>query len=212
MSAETLKAVIDRHINRFLDIPPEERADIGVETMAGYHAMLGRLFHQVVASANTLAIAGGNLGPDRIVARDYLMGQANIEKSQWQRILDDLTATGYDGPELSQQFPGVETAAFLAFTYYVAQRMPLARLGIAAMLDSLSARLGKAYALKVLAALRLTPSEMSFLLGHGETDATRATNILDVLQRSHLSEAEWKDVVWAAEVAATLYENIYAAH
>lgn len=211
MTIQALQIAIERHIDHFLEAPLVRQADIGEITMADYHDILARLFHQVASSSCTFAIAGGNLGLDRIVARDYLMHHAEEEKSHWQWILNDLAATGYNGPDLRQQFPGVETAAYLAFNYYVAQRMPLARLGIAAMLESIGARLGKTYALKVITALGLTPNEMSFFLGHGDTDIGHTEEIFDILQRSHLNEREWRDVIWAAEVAATLYQRLYTA-
>lgn len=208
MNIETLQATIDRRIGHFLDIPIDRDDDEDEISMADYHHLLNGLFHQISASSRSFAIASGNLGHDRLAARDYLMAHAKEEKARWRWILNDLAATRYDGPDPSKQFPGVETAAYLAFNYYVAQRMPLARLGIAAMLESISARLGRAYTLRIITALGLTPSEMSFFLGHS-TDVDRVEEIFDILQRSNLSAQEWRDVTWAAEVAAALYERIY---
>ncbi|HEV2574263.1 MAG TPA: hypothetical protein VGU72_21200 [Beijerinckiaceae bacterium] len=211
MSIETLRTTIDRHVSALLDICPAYRASIDEITMADYHELLGQLFHHVSGSSCTFAIAGDNLGPDRPEARDYLKRHAAREKSRWQWIRNDLAATRYEGPDPDGQFPGVETTAYLALSHYVAYRMPLAKLAIAAMLDAVSARLGNGSALQIVQALGLTPEETSFLLARQTGDGTVTEEIFDILGRSRLTEQEWHDVIWATEVAAVLYQRVRAA-
>lgn len=146
--------------------------------MADYRDLFAQLFHHIPPSSCPFAIASDNLGADRLEARDYLQRRAARQDEQrWQ--LSDAPA--------EHPSPDDETAAFLALDHYVAQRMPLATLAIAAMQETVNARFDDA--------VDMTPPE----------------EIFEILRRAHPTAQEWQDVIWATEVATVLYQRMRAA-
>jgi hypothetical protein len=58
--------------------------------------------------------------------------------------------------------------------------------------------------------LNLSQDQVRFFDGHGDTDIGHTKDIFDVLERSELSSDEWQRMCHIAEVAGTLYRNMYS--
>jgi heme oxygenase len=186
-----------------------KRIDEKRVTLANYHTLLHLLFHQVETSSSTFALAGANCDLRRAVARDYFIKHAEEERTHWTWILNDLKNTKYAGPDPRDFFPHEATQAYISFNFYVASRMPLARLGIAVMLEGLGAQYGQKYARKVCEILQLKESQATFFFGHGETDKMHTKQIWQVIDQCELSGEEWAYLRFAASTAFKMYRRMY---
>ncbi len=185
------------------------RLDAGQFSMSDYHAILLMIFHQTFEGPSTFALAGAHCSPRLHEVRDYLLQHADEEKSHWEWVINDLRNTGYAGPDPRTLFPRPACQAYIAFNVYTAIRMPVARLAIAATLESIGANNGKRYATRVCQHLELKPPQASFFYGHGDTDVGHTADILAVLDRQSLSEADWDWMRHAARTAGQLYTAMY---
>lgn len=185
------------------------KLDEGAFTMADYHAILLMIFHQTFEGPSTFALAGAHCSPRLHEARDYLLHHADEEKSHWDWVIGDLRNTGYAGPDPRSLFPQPACQAYIAFNVYTAIRMPLARLGIAATLESIGANYGKKYATKLCQQLALKPAQAVFFYGHGDTDVGHTTDILSVLDKQPLTSFDWDWMCHAAHTAGQLYSAMY---
>jgi heme oxygenase len=177
--------------------------------MRDYHAVLCTLFHQVSSGSGSFALAASQLDLHYWDAKDYLLHHAEEEKTHWQWILNDLRETGFAAPTPDQELPSAACEAYIAYNYYVAQRRPLGRLAIAAVLEGIGATYSKAYAMKVTRLLNLRPAQLQFFLGHGDTDVGHVKDIFDVLRRTPLSEKEWDVMTHTANTGFVLYQAMY---
>lgn len=187
------------------------RVDAGTLERGDYHALLRTLFHQTWEGPATFALAGFHIDPRHTEARAYLMHHAEEEKEHWRWVINDLRATGDDGPDPRESFPCVATQAYVAFNVYVATRAPLARLGIAAVLEGIGGRWGGDYGGRLCRGLSLTRAQASFFLSHGELDKGHVEDIFGVLDRTTLTERDWAWMVHAARTAGVLYRGLYDA-
>lgn len=90
-----------------------------------------------------------------------------------------------------------------------AEHVPVGRLAIAAVLEGVGARHGATYGKKVLHALRLEPSQASFLLNHAETDQTHSVELRRVIASCELTPTEWMWMSHAARTAGLFYRAMY---
>lgn len=180
-------------------------------TTTHYHAILKLILHQTMHSSNTFAISGGLCSPQFQEMASYLFHHAEEEKDHYKWILEDLKNTGYKetSEELLNSFPAPECQAYIAFNYYTALKHPYARLGIAAMLESIGGNHSKNYATKICTALKLKHDQAKFFFGHGDTDVGHTQDILKVLKESRLTEDMWKQLINAATTGYSLYKNMY---
>jgi 3-oxoacyl-[acyl-carrier-protein] synthase III len=209
MNEADFKAAVLQEAETFNRARAVERLLAGSFSMADYHRILSTIFHQVSESSSTFALAAANLPFEKYEAKSYLMKHAEEEKSHWEWIISDLKTTGYGGPDPQASYPSREAAAYVAFNYATAQRTPIARLGIACMLETLGATYGKQYAMKMAATLGLRKDQMMFYLGHGDTDVGHTEEIYEVLASSRLSPREWSQLIHSVEVAGHLYRQMY---
>lgn len=203
--------VVAQGIAHIAENPLLQRVDDGTFLMADYHAILCRLFAQVYSSSGTFAIAAGHCGPEYSEIRMYLLRHAEEEATHWKWILSDLEQTGYRGPDPQDLVPPVETLTYIALNHHLAVTRPIARLANAAVLEGFGGQFGKRYGDRVVELLGLEPKQMSFFLGHGDTDVGHSQEIQDVLGRSDLTEMDWKWMCRAGEAAARAYREIWAA-
>jgi heme oxygenase len=174
-----------------------------------YHNMLLMLFHQVLSSSSTFSLAAAHMSQFRTLAREYLMKHADEEKSHWSWILNDLRSTGYSGPDPRSTFPSEACQAYISFNFHMATRMPITRLAIATVLESIGATYGKDYASKICKQLKLTAPQASFFFGHGDTDVGHTRELLEVINSCQLTPDEWKWMAYAAETAYKMYYRMY---
>lgn len=186
-----------------------QKLDAGTLAMPDYHAILLMIFHQTFEGPSTFALAGAHCPPRLHEVRDYLLQHADEEKSHWQWVINDLKHTGYTGPDPRTLFPHTACQAYIAFNVYTAIRQPVARLAIAATLESIGANYGKKYATKLCQQLALKPQQASFFYGHGDTDVGHTAEILEVLDRQQLSAEQWDWMCHAARTAGRLYTAMY---
>lgn len=184
-------------------------ADAGTLTREDYHQILLMIFHQTFEGPSTFALAGAHCPPRYHEARDYLLHHADEEKAHWQWVINDLRNTGYTGPDPRTLFARPACQAYVAFNVYTAMRAPLARLGIAMVLESIGANHGKRYAQRVCQVLDLAPEQASFFYGHGDTDVGHSRELLEVIDACGLGPEEWRWMGHAARTSAILYRAMY---
>lgn len=185
------------------------KVDEGSMQMSDYHDILLMIFHQTFEGPSTFALAGAHCSPQRHAVRDYLLHHADEEKSHWQWVISDLRSTGYEGADPRELFPRPACQAYVAFNVYTAIRMPLARLSIAAVLESIGANYGKRYATELCRGLSLSPGQARFFFGHGDTDVGHTQEIFDVIGEESLTPREWDWMCHAARTAGQLYTAMY---
>jgi len=200
-----LRALLEDGKAAFLELPLLQKMLANALTLDDYQGALFRIFHQVYSSSGTFSLAAARCPARHGVAREYLMHHAEEEKTHWTWILNDLDGTGYAGPDPRKVLPPAETLAYVAFNHYIATHQPIARLGIAAMLETLGASFGKRAATSLLGQLGLTPAQCSFFFGHGDTDIGHTEEIFEVLQKSDLTPEDWGWICRSAETASKLY-------
>jgi hypothetical protein len=181
----------------------------GTVTMADYHAILTTLFHQTRSSPYTFAKAGAHCDWKHAPAKDYLVVHANEERIHWQWLLDDLTHTGYAGPDPRNLFPHPTCAAYISFNEYIAVAQPVARLAIATVLEGIGAAHGATYGKQLLQTLGLGVEGASFFLSHGETDTAHIEDLRQIIDQCELDAEEWAWMTHAAQVGGTLYRGMY---
>jgi hypothetical protein len=210
MNLNQFETVVSAQVEAMAQTPAWSKLADKKLTLEDYHKILLTIFHQVQESSGTFALAAGFLPADRFEARSYLMHHAEEEKMHWQWVLSDLANTGYQGPDPVSSLPRPATAAYMAFNYSTAMRFPIGRLAIAATLESIGARYGGESARLLMTQLKLNQDQVRFFDGHGDTDIGHTKDIFDVLERSELSPEEWQLMCHTAEVAGTLYRNMYS--
>lgn len=204
-----LLAIVERSVRQFPDNAICRRLDEGAMTMQDYHDILLMIFHQTFEGPSTFALAGAHCPPALHAARDYLMHHADEEKSHWTWVINDLRNTGYTGPDPKTLYPQPACQAYVAFNVYVALRKPVARLAVAAVLESIGANHGKAYAQKLVQHLDLKPEQASFFFGHGDTDVGHTADILAIIRSLPLTDEDWSWMHHAARTAGVLYRAMY---
>lgn len=186
-----------------------QRVVDGTVTIGHFHGILTTLFHQTHSSTYTFAKAAVNCSWQHGTAKEHLLSHAEEERTHWRWVLDDLAATGYAGPDPRQQFPHATCEAYISFNEKVAERMPIARLAIASVLEGIGSTFGGSYGRQLLQRLNLRPNQASFFLSHGETDKVHAQELADVIAGSQLTPEEWAWMVHAANIAGRFYRAMY---
>lgn len=186
-----------------------QRVDDGSLEMKHYHAILTTIFHQTYSSPYTFARAAVNCSWRHEAAKDYLLRHAEEERTHWRWVLNDLSATGYQGPSPRTGFPHLTCQAYIGLNYYVAEQMPIARLAIAAVLEGIGGRYGGAYARRLVTKLGLNSQQTQFFSGHSETDIVHTAEIHKVIEQCELTPEEWGWMVYAARTAGQFYRAMY---
>jgi heme oxygenase len=186
-----------------------QRANAGQVEMHHYHSILCTLFHQTYSGPYTFARAAVNCNWRHEAAKEYLLRHAEEERAHWRWILDDLKATGYEGPALRNEPPHYSTQAYVGLNYYIAEQFPVARLATAAVLEGIGAALGGQYGSILLQALKLQRSQASFFLSHAETDLVHTAELSEVIAKSCLTAEEWRWMNHAAGMAGMFYRAMY---
>lgn len=205
---EDLQRLVGQCMARFAENNICRSIESGAFTLNNYSNVLRMLFHQVYNSSNSFALAAAGLPPARNLARDYLIKHAEEEKLHWKWIVEDLQGITGKPEGIFGEFAPTPCQAYISFNFYIASRAPIARLGIAAMLESLGATFSKSYAERICKDLKLKATQCSFFFGHGDTDVKHTQEILDVLQQSNLSLVEWSLIANVAKTAFELYGNM----
>lgn len=167
------------------------------------------IFHQTFEGPSTFALAGAHCNPKEHIVRDYLLHHADEEKSHWEWVISDLKNSGYKGADPRSLFPQPACQAYIAFNVYTAIRAPIARLGIASVLESIGASYGRMYAEKIQSILRLNDDQIYFFLGHGDTDVGHTKDIFKILEETSMSSNDWEWMCHAAKNAGLLYTAMY---
>jgi hypothetical protein len=205
---QQLRDTIDLAIRQFQENTVCRRVDTGDFELADYQNLLRMIFHQVREGPFTFALAGVNCGPHLRSAKEYFLHHAEEEKLHWRWVLNDLKETGYaSNPESLLPLPACQD--YISFNYYVAMRMPIARIAIAMVLEGIGARYGAYYARKICQLLSLTPQQTQFYAGHGNTDREHILDLWRVIESYELNEDEWQWMNYAAQTASRLYRRMY---
>jgi hypothetical protein len=209
-SDATFQSAVTSQVSGFEQAALISIVDSGKITMPQYHSILTTLFHQTRSSPYSFAKAAINCDWRYAVAKEYLLQHAEEERTHRRWILEDLRNTGYSGPDPRDCFPHPTCEAYIAFNEHVAERMPVARLAIACVLEGIGAAFGLRYGRKLLALLQLGAGQASFFLSHGETDKRHVDELRDVISACELSPSDWAWMTHAATVAGQLYRAMYS--
>lgn len=205
----TIKAIIDKQIRHFPANGMCRKVDAGLLDLRDYHRILRMIFYQTYEGPQTFALAAINC-PSRLQdAKDYLLRHADEEKSHWRWVLKDLETTGWKGEKVELSIPRPACQNYVSFNYFIALKMPIARLAIAAVLEGIGAAYGGYYAREICRILGLQTQQAQFYLGHGDTDVGHIEEIWRVIESSDLTSEE---VLWmghSAEMAGQLYKSMY---
>ena len=177
--------------------------------MESYQRLLALLFHQVFQSSNSFSLAASMVAERSTLAGSYLMKHADEEKLHWKWIVEDLKNTGYIGADPQKAFPEPSCQAYISFNFFIALRKPIARFGIATMLESLGGTFGAKYANAVASQLSLKPSQTVFFSGHSQTDAEHTEELWQIIDQCELTDEEWGWMCYAAKTAFTFYMRMY---
>jgi len=205
----SLNRLIDSLLLQFQAGAAYRLMERGEFTRKHYEALLRSIFHQTRNAPLSFALAGANCDPRHGPIKDYLLLHALEEKDHWQWARSDLEALGADISSIDGAPAPTAVAAFMAFNFYVAHRLPFARMGTALFLETMSARLGPSAAAAIASQAGLTKEQMVFFLGHAESDQGHSADLAEVLSLSGLSAAEFGAIGWAAATSAALYRNMY---
>jgi heme oxygenase len=203
------KQTVERVIGEFSENRVCEKVDHGAFALDDYQKILRMIFHQVRESSFSFALASVNCAPHLRNAKEYLLHHADEEKLHWRWVLNDLQESGYASDSVESSLPLPACQNYISFNYYVALKMPIARLAIATVLEGIGARYGGEYAAKICKLLSLTPSQTQFYAGHGNTDREHIRDLLRVIEDCELSIDEWQWMNYAAETAGRLYRVMY---
>lgn len=201
--------VLEGVIAGFESNPLYAKLDAGEFTIDHYQRWLRRIFHLSFHAPATFALAAGNCDFRLETVRDYLIEHAEEERTHWKWAIDDLRSTADPGPDPRSEMPPLECQNYVAFTTYLAVRMPVARLGTAVVLEGVGSRYGSRYAAKAKQLLNLQPNQMTFAYGHGDNDAGHTADIIRVLTEADLTPNQWAWLTHASHTAGVLYRKVY---
>jgi len=201
--------IVDEEVASFKSVNFLRKLEDRKVTIGDYHRLLTSIYHQSRNGALTFALAGSNVPHEYWEAQSYLIKHAEEEKAHWQWTLNDLKATNFHGVSPTESFPSPATFSYIAFNFYVAHRYPVCRLAIAAVLESLGANYGKAYAQELCRILNLKPEQVVFFYGHGDTDVGHTQEILSVIDKCNLDSRAWEEMCYVARTGGQLYRQIY---
>jgi len=205
---QQLKDTVDLAIGGFPENTVCRRVDAGDFELTDYQKILRMIFHQVREGPFSFALAGVNCGPHLRGAKEYLLHHAEEEKLHWRWVVNDLKETGYKSdPQSLLPLPACQD--FISFNYYVALKVPVARLAIALVLEGIGARYGARYANEICRSLSLTAKQTQFYAGHGNTDREHILELWRVVENHELNEEEWQWMSYSAATASRLYRRMY---
>lgn len=206
--AQQLRHTVDLAIAQFPQNIVCRKVDTGDFALSDYQKTLRMIFHQVRESPFTFALAGVNCGPHLRGAKEYLLHHAEEEKLHWRWVLNDLKQTGceFDSESLLPQ-PAAQD--YISFNYYIALKMPFARIATASVLEGIGASYGGDYARKICKLLSLTAEQTQFYAGHGDTDREHILDLWRVIESLELTDDEWQWMKYSAETAGRLYRRMY---
>lgn len=206
---ERFSQIVEEAIEAFPRNRLCQKVDDGSLEIKHYHAILTTIFHQTYSSPYTFARAAVNCAWRHEAAKDYLLRHAEEERTHWRWVLNDLSATGYQGPSPRAGFPHLTCQAYIGLNYFIAEQMPVARLAIAAVLEGIGGRYGGAYARRLITQLGLDSQQTQFFSGHSETDKVHTAEIHKVIDQCELTPEEWGWMEHAARTAGQFYRAMY---
>jgi len=206
---QELRHTVEAAIEQFPDNQVCRKVDAGDFEITDYQKVLRMIFHQVREGPFTFALAGVNCAPHLRTVKEYFLHHADEEKTHWRWVLNDLEKAGYQGAAVESSFPLPACQDYVAFNYYVALKMPLARLAVAMVLEGIGARYGSEYAAQICRLLSLTSQQTQFYAGHGNTDREHILDLWRVIEGCELSDDEWQWLIYAAGTAGRMYRRMY---
>lgn len=174
-----------------------------------YHNLLLTLFHQTYYGPSTFALAAANCTTPQFKLRDYLLKHAEEEKSHWAWVINDLTETGYKGPDPRSLLPTVATQAYVSYAHFLAMKFPLGRMAMALVLEGISGAFGTQYGRMVMKSLGLSAKQAIFFVQHGELDQGHSQELIQVIHGESVSPYDWAIMTQTATVTAELYAGMY---
>jgi len=206
---ERFLKIVEKYVGVFAETKVIKKILENKLKMDDYHRMLINIFHQSRRGPLTFALAGSRVDLKHWGIQSYLLHHAEEEKSHWEWTVSDLMKTGYLGEHPDKLYPTPATSAYIAFNFHIALNMPMARLGIALLLETLGANYGRRMAETLMKNLNLKPDQIVFIFGHGDTDVGHSEDILKILDQASLGVKDWQDLAYAAETAGHLYCGMY---
>lgn len=209
----TLEGEVFGLIHGLDEHPGARRLFAGAVTVAEYAHYLEQTYHYVRWTRPLLARAGERLaeagGQDALA--ELLLGKAAEETGHEQWALSDLGALGRDAEAVRRSRPCAAVEAYVAWNRFTAEAgSPLAFLGTAYVLESLSAlRAGEAV-MNLLArgAIPRIEEAVLFLRGHAGADGPHIAHLASVLREVADPKARGA-IALSARVTRELYAGIF---
>jgi hypothetical protein len=186
----------------------------GTIDLDGYVRFLSQTYHYVCWTKPLLVRAGARLrrlGKYPVLAELFAV-KAREEAGHEKWALADLRALGQEAAAINGEPPSAAVAAYIAWNGFVVESTsPVAFLGTAYVLESLSVRCG-ADAVRNLRRRRAIPGiegAVSFLRGHAGADVGHLKQLGSLL--AQIRDARDREaILLSARVTCTVYEGLFA--
>lgn len=182
--------------------------DRGEVKIGDYHAYLTMIFPQVFHTPAMLGMAASLCDGRNLAIRDEFLARASDERTHWERVLDDLRNTGYEGPDPRGCLPHPECQMSISFLAFLAAKVPVACLGVSATLEGIRAAHGIGYTRQLQSSLQLQPSQLTFLTAQAGKGARSKPDLIHLLDEAVVTDYEWAWLGQAARLAGRLYKGM----
>ena len=209
----------DTRIERetFLSIPLVlEATERGVSRDL-YLAFLAEAYHHVKHTWPLLALAAARCGEADEAYREALYHYLGEERGHEKWILDDIRALGGDAEAVRAGVACVPCQALVAYAYYAIEHVsPYAMLGMAHVLEGMSARLATKAAGAILGRFSVAapsandamPAGFSYLSSHGSLDQEHVRFFEDLVNGITDEDAQ-NAILSTAKVVYRLYGDVF---
>lgn len=189
-----------------VQVPAIARIVEGRLRLEDYRRLLVNLRQQVVEGGRWISRAASNLGQRHEELRSLFIRHAAAEHRDYRMLEENYLATGGRLEDIRNAPKNIGSEALSAFMYQAASRPdPVGLLGAMFIIEGLGNRLARPWATAVAATLGIDKRALSFLLYHGENDASHLDMFDKALAMAVTDAATGKDIVRHAKIVARLY-------
>jgi len=189
-----------------VQVPAIARIVGGRVRLEDYQRLLVNLRQQVVEGGRWIARAASNLGQDHEELRSLFIRHAAAEHRDYRMLEDNYVATGGAIEDIRGASKNIGSEALSAFMYQAASRPdPVGLLGAMFIIEGLGNTMAGPWAKIIAEKLKLDKRALSFLLYHGENDASHLDMFDKAVSMAVTSPAVGEDIVRHAKIVARLY-------
>jgi 3-oxoacyl-[acyl-carrier-protein] synthase-3 len=187
-------------------VPLIQRLNDGEFTLDDYQMLLLNLRQQVVEGACWISRAASYMDKDRFALRSMFLTHAVAEHKDFKLLEQNYASVGGDSQQIQAQEKNIGSEALSSYLYHqVSQPNPIQLLGAMFIIEGLGQKKAGPWGAKIKEQLNLEPSQVSFLLYHGENDESHMAEFLAILNSGIIDERAAAKILKTAKVTARLY-------